>query len=127
MKIAFKLVMVLMLGACANESSEISANNDREIVATEQSFREKVVGKEWRFDTGEKILFEEDMTLSGVDNGQPLTGEWYWEDRFACWRYTSGQRNTFDCRVIEVTEDQLFYTRDRGRGSSIPLDLVIAG
>lgn len=91
---------------------------DFERIKTKATMTELVVGNKYvNPKDGAWFSFRADGTLSGGYKKDPLTGNWRWKSRMACFSRSLGdQKLPDDCIVIHIDGNQLVTIRDNGKG-----------
>ncbi len=91
-----------------------------EVVSDPDVFQAKVVGREivnWTL--GINLVVQPDGTISGRAVTWPVTGSWSWQDGFFCREMDwSGMVIDYNCQLVEVRDDQIRFTVDRGAGDA---------
>ena len=60
-----------------------------------------------------------DGTITGTGAGIDVTGNWNWQDDYFCRNLSWGNRDLgSDCQKVELIDQKLFFTSDRGRGTT---------
>ena len=109
----------LVFAAALSFLSFPSSSADETRIATEEEYRKLVVGKRISGNWGWTKIHE-DARLTGVVNGEKLTGAWIWVDRFYCRTIQIGARNLGrDCQLVTISGDKVSYHRDRGNGRKV--------
>ena len=102
----------------AEETSSAAVTGKRRL-ATEQEFRDAVVGRRFGNKHGYFVVHE-DGTFTGEFGGKDMTGEWTWEDEFFCRSGKLGTRKIkHDCHVISLEGDKLTGHRKKGKGKKV--------
>ena len=66
-----------------------------------------------------ELSVETDGTITGTGAGTNVTGSWNWQDNYFCRNLSWGSRDLgYDCQKVELRGQKLFFTSDRGRGST---------
>ena len=87
-------------------------------INTERDFRSHVLDRLWTAD-GMDFTIQSDGHLTGMVDGEPLTGRWTWSDCYFCrTAELAGEDLGRDCEIIEVREDEMRYTRNMGKGEA---------
>ena len=115
---------VLALGGCEmmpGQSNVAPSGFPAEAIGpieTEEQLRANVVDRNLYYGE-DTVIITSAGRLDGSVSGEPLTGTWWWDDRFWCRTVTSEQDMKFtDCQVFEATADGLQVTSQRGSGVS---------
>jgi hypothetical protein len=65
-----------------------------------------------------------DGTILGSAMGWDVTGTWDWQDGYFCREMDwSGEPIPFNCQLVEVREDKLRFTVDKGAGDEATFNL----
>ena len=87
-------------------------------IETEEQLRVHVVDRNLYYGE-DTVIITSAGRLDGSVSGEPLTGTWWWDDRFWCRTVTSEQDLKFtDCQVFEATSEGLQAISQRGSGVS---------
>ncbi|MCK0097739.1 dihydrodipicolinate reductase [Yoonia sp. F2084L] len=86
-------------------------------------FCEQITGKHLTSGGLEFVIYP-DGRISGTADGQKFSGSWVWRDGFFCRKAElEGKDLGVDCEVIEISNDQMRYTRDKGMGDSAVVEI----
>ena len=87
-------------------------------IETEEQLRAHVVDRNLYFGD-DIVIITSAGRLDGNVSGEPLSGTWFWDERFWCRTVTSEQEMALtDCQVFEATAEGLQVTSRRGEGTS---------
>ncbi len=87
-------------------------------VMTAGAFRERVAGK-LLTGAGIEFVIYPDGGIAGTAEGKRFSGAWVWRHGFFCRKAElEGEDLGSDCETIEVAEDLMRYTREKGAGAS---------
>lgn len=108
-----KTLLVLVLSFAA-----IPAYADFQRIKTKAMMTENVVDNKYvNPKDGAWFVFRADGNLDGGYKKEPLTGNWRWKSRMACFSRSLGDKKLpDDCIVIHIDGNQLITIRDRGKG-----------
>lgn len=96
-------------------------------IATEQEFRDLVVGSTLSNDQG-FVTCHADETMTGEIDGRKLTGYWFWEGEHFCRTVRLGDEFLgSDCQVMFVSGDKLTFVRGEGTGDKVTYRLDSPG
>lgn len=66
-----------------------------------------------------ELSVKTDGTITGTGAGADVTGSWNWQDNYFCRNLSWGNRDLgYDCQKVELRDQKLFFTSDRGRGTT---------
>lgn len=66
-----------------------------------------------------ELSVESNGTITGTGAGTSVNGSWNWQDNYFCRKLSWGNRDLgSDCQKVELRDQKLFFTSDRGRGST---------
>jgi len=87
-------------------------------IETEEQLRAHVVDRNL-FYGEDTVIITSAGRLDGTVSSEPLTGTWWWDDRYWCRTVTSEQDlELTDCQVFEATSEGLQVISKRGSGVS---------
>ncbi len=82
-------------------------------------FSKRVVGQYFGDEAGASVA-KSDGTIEGNFSGKTLSGTWAWEGEYFCRESQLGDIDLgSDCIVIELTENKMRLTLDKGKGTSV--------
>lgn len=95
-----------------------------ERIDTEAAYRAQVVGNRQVVAGSGHAVVQPDGTVTGEWNGQPVSGNWSWNDGYYCRSLRIGNTDTgSNCQLIEVEGNQIRSTNDRGQGRNVTATL----
>ena len=66
-----------------------------------------------------ELSVQTDGTIIGMGAGTDVTGNWNWQDNYFCRNLSWGNRDLgTDCQKVELKDKKLFFTSDRGLGTT---------
>ena len=66
-----------------------------------------------------ELSVQTDGTITGMGAGTDVTGNWNWQDNYFCRNLSWGNRDLgSDCQKVELKHKKLFFTSDRGLGTT---------
>lgn len=117
----FKSITVLACFAGLAMSPAMAASFKR--IKSAEDFNSKVVGQKLTSEAGFFII-EASGKISGELNKHKAVGAWKWNQGFWCRTIKIGARDLgSNCQTIEVTQDQVKFTRDQGKGDETIFNL----
>lgn len=91
-------------------------------VTTKQEYLDKGADNYYG-DAAGKSIATHDGIIKGIFAGQQLTGTWNWKDEYFCRTSTLGSMDLgSDCIQIDVTDDKMRLTLNKGEGLSVVYD-----
>ncbi len=114
MRLSALVLTGLVLAASQTRAEGFEPLDDRE------NFVDLVGARELRHPVlGISLRVTPDGRIEGDALGWPVKGTWNWKDGYFCREMDwSGTPIPFNCQLVEVTEDRLRFTVDRGAGDS---------
>ena len=103
-----------------------AAANDFEPVTDRGEFLSIVEGRELRLGMfGVRLYVAGDGTIRGEAIGDPVTGNWSWQDGYCCREMNwSGRAIPYNCQLVEAAATgKMRFTVDRGAGQSAEFTL----
>lgn len=65
-----------------------------------------------------------DGRVTGVSDGDSISGTWTWQGRNYCRDITFGSTRTgFGCIAVYVSGDNIVYIMDKGQGQQVPMKI----
>lgn len=107
----------LGLVACETTTTTATVEPATQRVIEESRFTELAVGRPL-YTGSNYLMLQPSGQLGGEFGGSPLVGTWEWRDGAFCRTLTSAQGPLEDCQTVEIVDQGLQFTRDRGAGIS---------
>jgi len=98
-----------------------SADAKPKRIKTQAEYTQLVVGKTLR--QGENTWFKGNAngTMTGMHNGEKFSGNWQWHKNFVCRNGAFAGKDPIgtDCQVVRIEGNQLYITRNKGKGKTV--------
>lgn len=106
-------------------SMPLPAMADFAPVTSRDEFLSIIEGRELRLGLFSiRLNVKPDGTIEGSAMGWGVTGTWDWQDGYFCREMDwSGQTIPFNCQLVEVREDRVRFTVDKGAGDEATFSL----
>ncbi len=96
-------------------------------IATEQEFRDLVVGRTFSNDQGSGTCHA-DESMTGEIDGRKLSGYWHWDGEHFCRTIRLGDEFLgSDCQVMFISGDRLTIVGNEGAGEKVTYRLGPSG
>jgi hypothetical protein len=106
-------------------SLPVQAMADFAPVTSREEFLSIIEGRELRLGLFSiRLNVNPDGTILGSAMGWGVTGTWAWDDGYFCREMDwSGEPIPFNCQLVEVRDDKLRFTVDKGAGDEATFNL----
>jgi len=123
----FPNIFVTVLFACVlSHVPLVAAAQNNEWIKEKSKFINLVKGKKLKRFLID-LSVETDGTISGIGAGTQVLGNWNWQEDYFCRNLTWGNRDLgSDCQKVELKDQKLFFTSDRGRGATVGFNIQVS-
>ncbi|MEM1235851.1 MAG: hypothetical protein AAGI10_02695 [Pseudomonadota bacterium] len=122
MRVVFLLISLAIISACSDTATQTSPNGPAFVPVTDAAaFNASLVDQ--RFEGIEQpevwFQFNSDGTMVGNLRRGTVTGTWEFEDGYWCREFEAGgTASPYDCQTVELADDLVRFTRNRGQGDA---------